>query len=72
MTGQSDSRSSVRPPLPLSALRCCQCGREGYNGFAVIPQATHEPTGTVVGPFIVCASAKACRRRWPKNEPMVD
>lgn len=52
--------------------RCCQCGREGTRGYKVIPQAVHEPTGAVVGPFVVCASDAACRRRWPKNEPMVD
>lgn len=45
---------------------CAQCGREGVRGFRVIPPTIHEPTGSLLGPMVVCANENACRKRWPK------
>lgn len=47
---------------------CCQCGRVGTRGFEVIPRGhVHgelvDGAPEMVGPFIVCKSQKACRKR---------
>lgn len=39
--------------------RCAQCGREGERGFKIIPSDDGRP-------YVVCANANACRKRWPR------